>query len=114
MRGRHLLVIDAVHDGGQQPRLVTEGGEKTVKQRHRGGFPVGAGDADEFQLAARVVEVGVGNLSQRHGAVLDTDVTDLFRKRLGKFFTEHRACARRHRLRNIQVTVGLGAALGYI
>ena len=114
VRGRHLLIADAVHDGGEQPRLMSESGEKAVQQRHRGGFSVGAGDADQFQLAARVTEESIGHTSQRHGAVVDPDVADFVGKRGGQLLAKHRTCARLHSLRNIQVPVGLGAALGHI
>ena len=112
--GSHLLVTDAVHDGGQKTRLATEAHEKTVQQRHRGGLAVGAGDADEFQLAARVVEVGVGNPSQCHRAILDTDIAHLVGRLGGQLLTEHRTGTSLHCLRNVQVPVGLRAALGHI
>ena len=65
---------DFVDDRRDQPGLVAQCPHKVVEQCHGRGLAVGAGDAYEFQFAARVVVESGGHVGQRSRGVGDDDV----------------------------------------
>ena len=65
---------DFVDDRRDQPGLVAQCPHKVVEQCHGRGLAVGAGDAYELQLAARVAVEGRGHVGQRSRGVGDDDV----------------------------------------
>ena len=104
--------VDAVNDRRDQADLVAQAPEEVVEQGDGGGFAVGARDADQFELTARVaVECG-GHVGHRGVGIRYDDVAD----RRGEVFGQPLAddgCGTGGDGRvDVGVPVALGAAHG--
>ena len=114
VRGRDLLIPDFIHYRGEQTCLVTGRHEQTVQKRHCRGLAVGTGNADQFQLAARMVVIRIRQLPQRHRAVRHLDVANLLVQSLRQCFTNHRTTPLSNRRSNVLVPIGLCTTLCHI
>lgn len=89
MRGLGLAAADAVDHRRDQPRLVAQRAEQIVQQRRGRGLAVGARDAHDLQLAARIVVEGGRQIGHRGVRVGHLDVRYRRREHLGQPLANH-------------------------
>ena len=76
VRRLDFAAVDAVDDRRDQPRAVAQRAHQVVEQRCGSRLAVGAGDAHEPQLAARVVVEGRGHVGHGPRGIRHADVGD--------------------------------------
>ena len=77
-----------VGNRGEQAAFVAEVAEEVVEQGHGRGLAVGAGDAHEAELAARVAVEGVRGHRHRRSTVFHDDISHIGRRSLPDGRTE--------------------------
>ena len=103
-------VADFVDHRRNQPGLVAQRPHQIVEQRHGRGLAVGAGDAHEFQFAARVAVESRRHVGQRPGGVGNHGVGYPVGRLFGQAFADHRRGAFRDGGGDEIVAVALRAA----
>ena len=107
-----MFGVDAVNDRRDQTDLVAQAPEEVVEQGDGGGFAVGARDADQFELTARVaVECG-GHVGHRGVGIRYDDVADRRGEVFGQPLADNGDRSGGDGRIDIGVPVALGAAHG--
>ena len=111
MGGRHLLVVNLVDDGGEEPRMAPVGTEQAVQQCDRGGLAVGPCDAHQLQLPRRVAVKVVGHHAQRQVAVFYHHISHALLQVFGHALAHYRHCTLFHGSVDIFMAVDMGTHL---
>ncbi len=110
VRGLGAARAHAVDDRRNEPRLVAQSPEQLVEERGRGGLAVGARNAHQLELAARVAVPRRGQVGHRGVRVLHLDVGHALVRRSGHALAHHGCGAALHRHVDVVVSVALRAA----